>query len=215
VQQQRQCAAIDEVIDAIDRGVRALFGGFSVASRENPASHLPEASLDAKTVKHTAGLMRVNHTGEVCAQALYQGHALTSRCPVTKQQMAQAADQEVDHLVWCAQRLHELHSHPSRLNPLWYTGSLAIGVAAGLLGDRWSLGFVEETEHQVTRHLDAHLEELAEDDNKSRVLLQQLRDDEAHHASTAHNAGAASLPKPMTTLMRWTAKIMTKIAYWV
>lgn len=206
---------IDNAICEFDRGIRTLFRGFQTPSRENPANHQPEANCDAQQTKHIAGLMRVNHTGEVCAQALYQGHALTSRCQQTKQEMQLAADQEIDHLIWCEQRLKELHDQPSRLNPLWYTGSLTIGLIAGLLGDKWNLGFVEETENQVIKHLKDHLNQIPADDAKTHAILQQLAEDEAHHADTAHHAGAAPLPSLIKKLMQWTSKIMTKTAYWV
>ena len=162
-----------------------------------------------------ARLMRVNHTGEVCAQALYQGQALTARLENVRRDMERAATEENDHLAWCERRIEALGSHPSVLNPLFYSGSFAIGAMAGVIGDRWSLGFVAETEDQVVRHLDSHLERLAPEDRKSRAILQQMRTDEARHAAKAREAGGAKLPLPVRGLMAATSKLMTKTTYWI
>ena len=159
--------------------------------------------------------MRVNHAGEVAAQALYKGHAAVARDSAVEQQMQHAADEEFDHLAWCEQRLSELGETPSRLSPLWYTGAFAIGAASGILGDRWSLGFIAETERQVCDHLDAHLQRLPAADLKSRAIVTQMRDEERKHGEDAVAAGAAELPGPVKRLMRVTAKIMTRTAYWV
>ena len=156
--------------------------------------------------------MRVNHAGEVCAQALYQGQALTARRDETRQQMEQAAEEENDHLVWCRQRIHELGGHTSLLNPLWYTGSLAIGAFSGLLGDKWSLGFLAETEHQVVRHLEGHLQRLPEGDEKSRAILEQMKIDEGEHCTTARDAGGSALPEPVKKLMNLASRVMTTTA---
>ena len=159
--------------------------------------------------------MRINHAGEICAQALYQGQALTAQLPNVRDKMEQAAAEENDHLAWTAGRLRELGAHTSYLNPLWYAGSFAIGAAAGLAGDKWSLGFVAETERQVIRHLEGHLARLAPQDAKSRAILEQMKDDEAHHATVAIEHGAAEFPEPVKQLMQLTSKFLTTAAYWL
>ena len=159
--------------------------------------------------------MRINHCGEVCAQALYQGQALTAKLPEVREKMEQAATEENDHLQWCADRLKELDSHTSFFNPFWYVSSFSIGAVAGLLGDKWSLGFVAETEYQVVRHLQSHLDELPENDKKSRAVIEQMKEDELHHATVAIEAGGAELPTPVKLAMRSMAKVMTKSVYWV
>jgi ubiquinone biosynthesis monooxygenase Coq7 len=159
--------------------------------------------------------MRIDHTGEVCAQALYQGQALTSRSSSVREKMQQSALEENDHLIWCRQRLQELHSHTSYLNPIWYTGSLLIGILAGLLGDRWNLGFVAETEHQVSHHLQKHLEQLPKNDIKSTKILQQMQMDELHHATVAIEGGAKALPETIKQLMKILSKLMTTTTYWI
>jgi ubiquinone biosynthesis monooxygenase Coq7 len=157
--------------------------------------------------------MRINHSGEVAAQGLYQGQALTAKLPEVREKMERAAAEENDHLDWCEQRIHELGTHTSYLNPLWYFGSVAIGATAGFAGDKWSLGFVAETEHQVVRHLDSHLAQISPSDHKSRAILKQMKEDEGHHATVALNAGGADLPAPIKTFMSLTSKIMTKSVY--
>ena len=157
--------------------------------------------------------MRVNHAGEVAAQALYQGHAMVARDPNIEQQMQRAANEEFDHLAWCEQRLTELNSRPSLLSPIWYSGAFAIGAASGILGDKWSLGFIAETEKQVCAHLDSHLEKLPDNDDKSRAIVKQMRDEEEEHGENAIEAGAAELPAPLQRLMQLTAKVMTNTAY--
>lgn len=184
-------------------------------TRANPASGLEDPALDAAARRHAAGLMRVNHAGEVAAQALYQGHALLARSPEIREHMLEAAAEERSHLAWCEDRLRELDSHPSRLDPLWYAGSFAIGAIAGLAGDRWSLGFVEETEKQVSEHLSGHLEKLPEEDAKSRAIVEAMRADEERHGAEAVAAGAQPLPRPVRELMRAVARVMTRSAYWV
>jgi len=159
--------------------------------------------------------MRVNHAGEVAAQGLYQGHAAVARDEAITQQMQHAAEEEFDHLSWCEQRLTELDAGPSRLGPLWYAGSFAIGATSGLFGDKWSLGFIAETERQVCAHLTRHLDRLPENDARSRAIVEKMRDEERQHGDNAVDAGAADLPEPARLLMRWTSKIMTKTAYWV
>jgi ubiquinone biosynthesis monooxygenase Coq7 len=159
--------------------------------------------------------MRVNHAGEIAAQGLYQGHAMVARDPKIGQQMQAAADEEMDHLGWCEERLGELGSGPSKLRPVWYVGAWAIGAASGVLGDRWSLGFIEETERQVSQHLTGHLDRLPPNDAKSRAIVKQMRDEEEQHGANARIAGAAELPRPVRRLMRLTAKVMTGTAYWI
>jgi len=207
---------LDRVIIDLDRGLKGLGGpgtGGAAQGRDNPAGELPDAELTPAQRRHAAGLMRVDHTGEVAAQALYHGQALTARTPRTRDAMEQAAREEGDHLRWCSERLVELDDKPSRLDPFWYAGSFLIGAAAGLVGDRWSLGFVVETERQVVRHLDGHLSSLPGHDARSRAILEQMRVDEGVHATTAIESGAAELPGPVKRLMTATARIMTETAY--
>jgi len=204
----------DRLIIEFDKGLRTLFAP-AASARPLPGKQLDEAPLSEAEKKLAAALMRVNHSGEICAQALYQGQALTARNPVAKAALEQAAQEETEHLSWCETRIHELGSHTSYLNPLWYSGSLAIGALAGALGDKWNLGFLAETEHQVERHLEGHLARLPEADVKSRAIVEQMKTDEARHASTALEQGGVALPFPVQQGMRFTSKLMTKAAYWV
>jgi len=211
----RQHSVADQMVLQLDNALRTLFGPPRVTERPNPAATLSECDLTAAERDRTAQLMRINHAGEVSAQGLYQGQALTAKLPQVRQRMERAAQEENDHLVWCEQRTRELGSHVSYLNPLWYAGSLAIGAVAGIAGDRWSLGFVVETERQVIAHLEGHLAELAPADQKSRAILEQMKVDEAHHASIALDAGGAALPGPVRGLMQITSKVMTGTARWL
>jgi ubiquinone biosynthesis monooxygenase Coq7 len=174
-----------------------------------------ENELGEAQRRHAAGLMRVNHAGEIAAQALYEGQALTARNPVVREQLRRAAAEEQDHLAWCAERIHELGEQPSRLAPFWYAGSYAIGTLAGLLGDRINLGFVAETEKQVVEHLDGHLGSLPEGDDKSRAVLEQMMADESRHGHEALQAGGTALPGPVQRLMKLASRVMTKTAYWI
>ena len=212
---ERNYTPFDTLILNVDQAVRTLFGKPQVTERSNPAQGLPETELSPSESHHVAGLMRINHAGEVCAQALYQGQALTARLPEVRTSMDRAAQEENDHLQWCEGRVNELGSHTSYLNPLWYAGSFAIGAIAGVAGDKWSLGFVAETERQVVRHLDSHLGKLPARDEKSRAILEQMREDELRHATIALEAGGAELPGPVKTLMGFTSKVMTSTVYWV
>ncbi|MBI5450993.1 MAG: 2-polyprenyl-3-methyl-6-methoxy-1,4-benzoquinone monooxygenase [Gammaproteobacteria bacterium] len=211
----RHYSPLDQLLIHVDRGVRTVFGQPPQTERLNPATGLPEAELSEQQRRHVAGLMRVNHAGEVAAQGLYQGQALTARSADVRASMARAADEENDHLTWCQGRVHDLDQGVSVLNPLWYLGSLAIGAAAGVVGDKWSLGFVVETERQVVRHLDQHLQQLPSQDHRSRAILEQMRTDEQHHATLAHEVGAAELPPQIKSLMTLASKVMTKTAYWI
>ena len=211
----RHFTPIDNLLMQVDTGLRTLFGKPSVTERSNPEEAVAEGELSA-TEKVLAGrLMRINHSGEVAAQGLYQGQALTAKLPEVREKMERAAQEENDHLAWCEQRIHELGTHTSYLNPLWYLGSVAIGASAGLAGDKWSLGFVAETERQVVRHLDSHLTQVAEQDNKSRAILEQMKEDEGHHATVAIQAGGAELPAPIKKFMSLTSKVMTKSVFWL
>lgn len=203
---------LDKLIIEFDKGLRTLFAPAPTV-RPRPGRDLPEAPLSEAERRHAAGLMRVNHAGEVCAQALYQGQALTARNPAAKAALEKAAQEETEHLNWCETRLMELGSHTSRLNPLWYTGSLAIGMLAGALGDKWNLGFLAETERQVGAHLQGHLERLPAQDARSRAIVEQMNIDEARHATTALEHGGAALPLPVRLLMKLTSKVMTQTAY--
>ena len=206
---------LDELVMQFDTGLRTLFGRPAVTERQNPENSVDETEL-SKTDKELAGrLMRINHSGEVAAQGLYQGQALTAKLPEVREKMQRAAQEENDHLAWCEQRIKELGTHTSYLNPFWYFGSVAIGAAAGLAGDKWSLGFVAETEHQVVRHLNSHLQQISKDDQKSRAILEQMKIDEGHHATVALNAGGAALPAPVKSIMSLTSKVMTRSVYWL
>ncbi len=188
---------------------------FATASsrRPYPDAGLPEAPMSEVEKRHAAGLMRVNHSGEVCAQALYAGQALTARNPEAQQALLAAAEEETEHLAWCEKRLNELGSHKSFLNPLWYAGSFTLGVVAGALGDKWNLGFLAETERQVEGHLDEHLGSLPEQDAKSRAVVEQMKIDEIKHANTALEYGGAELPGPVKATMQLTSKLLTHGAY--
>jgi ubiquinone biosynthesis monooxygenase Coq7 len=203
----------DRLLMSFDQGLRTLSGNYPSSSRSNPANEHNTSELTTSEQRHAAGLMRVNHVGEICAQALYQGQAITARTDCLRQDMQMAAMEEFDHLAWCNERLTELNSRPSYLNPLWYAGSLSLGILAGLAGDRWNLGFLAETEQQVVRHLDKHLSELPSQDVKSLAIVHQMRIDEAKHAQQAQASGAADLPSPIKKLMQAMAKTMTIIAY--
>ena len=209
----RHYSPIDRLLGSFDQALRTVFGRPQVTERPNPSTGIDDAELSTTEAAEVSGLMRVNHAGEVCAQALYQGQALTARLPQVRKSMERAAQEENDHLDWCETRLKELGSHTSHLNPLWYAGSFAIGAVAGIAGDKWSLGFVAETERQVVRHLDAHLARLPVQDARSRAVLERMREDELHHATTAVEAGGADLPAPVKRLMTLTSKVMTGLAY--
>jgi len=209
----RHYSPADKFLMHLDTGLRTVLGRPQTTERPNPAENIEDAEL-TESEKDLAGrLMRINHAGEVAAQGLYEGQSLTARLPEVRDKMERAAMEENDHLAWCESRLYELGSHKSVLNPLWYGGSLAIGALAGLAGDKWSLGFVTETENQVVRHLDSHLAQISEKDNKSRAILEQMKEDEGHHATAALHAGGAELPSSIKKFMGLTSRIMTKTAY--
>ena len=210
---QRHYSPIDRLLLQADAAMRTLIPNSSHASRPSPAVLEPHSSLDAEQTRHVAGLMRINHTGEVCAQALYQGQALTASLPQVREQMEHAAEEEVDHLVWCEQRIRELGSQPSLLNPLFYGLSFAIGATAGAISDKVSLGFVAATEDQVCKHLDEHLQQIPETDRKSRAILMQMRVDEEEHATSALEAGGFRFPAPIRFGMSLMAKVMTGSTY--
>jgi 3-demethoxyubiquinol 3-hydroxylase len=205
---------LDKLIVEFDKGLRTLFSR-AQSVRPFPDAELPEAELSEGEKKHAASLMRINHTGEICAQALYQGQALTARDAKVQEKLMQASQEETEHLAWTSKRVHELGSHLSLLNPLWYTGSLALGAFAGLLGDKWNLGFLAETEHQVGGHLQSHLASLPQQDEKSRAVVLQMYVDETRHSEMAKELGGAELPLPVKLAMKATSKIMTKTVYWV
>lgn len=212
-QTKRNFSPVDNLLMQVDTGLRTLFGKPAVTERANPEEHVTEGDLSTTERELAGRLMRINHSGEVAAQGLYQGQALTAKLPAVRQSMQRAAQEENDHLNWCEQRIHELGTHTSYLNPLWYAGSVAIGATAGLAGDKWSLGFVAETERQVVRHLESHLEQIADNDHKSRAILEQMKKDEGHHATVAVEAGAANLPSAVKKFMSLTSKIMTSTVY--
>jgi ubiquinone biosynthesis monooxygenase Coq7 len=207
------CSA-DQLIAEFDRALRTV-AGVARGSRARPDEALPETELDASERAHAAALMRVNHVGEVCAQALYQGQALTARDPGAREALRQAADEEEDHLAWCADRIEELGGRPSLLNPLWYGGALAMGLAAGALGDRWSLAFLAETERQVEEHLEGHLARLAPQDARTRRIVEVMHAEEGRHRDTALSLGAAELPAPARLAMRLAAGVMTRVAHYL
>lgn len=207
-------SGLDDLICAFDRSLRVITG-VSAAHRPNPAAKVPDQALSEPERRHSSGLMRVNHVGEVCAQALYEAQARFARNPDTQAQLRHAGEEELDHLAWTAARLTELGSRPSLLNPLWYAGSFALGAIAARMGDAQSLGFVVETERQVEAHLNSHLSELPTSDLRSRAIVAQMRDDESAHGASAQAMGAADLPLPVRTAMRGMAKLMTGTAYYI
>ncbi|RKZ78459.1 MAG: demethoxyubiquinone hydroxylase family protein [Gammaproteobacteria bacterium] len=211
----RQFSLLDTLIIEADKAVKTVFGKPETTDRPTPGDELSEPSLTTAEQALSNRLMRVNHAGEVSAQALYQGQALTAKLPEVRQAMEQAAIEENDHLLWCQQRVHHFGGHTSILNPLWYAGSFAIGAVAGKIGDKWSLGFVAETEKQVVKHLDEHLEQISSSDDKSRAILEQMKIDELHHGTVALEAGGAELPQPVTLVMGLMSKVMTKTSYWL
>ena len=203
---------VDRLIERFDLALRAV-AGVHRTERDSPAKAQEEGALDEAERAHAAALMRVNHVGEVCAQALYQGQALTARDPANQQALEHAASEEQDHLAWSAARIDELGGRLSIANPLWYAGAFAIGAAAGILGDRWSLAFLAETERQVEEHLSGHLEQLSASDSRTRAVVEAMRVDEARHRDTALSLGAAELPAPVKGMMRLMSKLMTTVAY--
>jgi ubiquinone biosynthesis monooxygenase Coq7 len=209
---ERTLTSVDRLLDGMQNALGTVLGS-ARAERPNPAGDRADIVLDEAERRHAAGLMRINHVGEVCAQALYVGQALVARDATTRAQLLHAAQEETDHLAWCADRLRELDSRPSLLNPLWYAGSHAIGVVAGLRGDGWNLGFVVETERQVEAHLEDHLQSLPEADLRSRAILETMKADEARHAANAEAAGARVLPPPIPALMAAASKLMKTVAY--
>ncbi|MDQ6953922.1 MAG: 2-polyprenyl-3-methyl-6-methoxy-1,4-benzoquinone monooxygenase [Mariprofundaceae bacterium] len=207
----RHMTLADHLIGHVDQALNNIFCR-QVSQRPYPADTCSDAPLSTEERRKAAGLMRVNHAGEMAAQALYQGQSITARDPSIRDQLRHASVEESDHLNWCRTRLDELGEKPSRLDPLWYVGSFALGVTAGIAGDRWNLGFLAETEHQVVRHLDSHLQDLPENDGRSRAIVTQMRTDELGHAKLAEDLGAATLPKAVNTVMGFTAKVMTSLA---
>ncbi|MEO7477821.1 MAG: 2-polyprenyl-3-methyl-6-methoxy-1,4-benzoquinone monooxygenase [Lysobacteraceae bacterium] len=209
----RHYSRIDRLLIEAEHALTSALIAQPAARTANPAANVPEADLDAPARSHAAGLMRINHVGEVCAQALYFGQAAVARDPSTRTQLLEAAAEETDHLAWCGERLKQLDSRPSLLNPIWYAGSYAIGVLAGLRGDGWNLGFVVETERQVEAHLGEHLHSLPEADARSRAIVGVMKADEARHADNAQAAGARDLPAPIKHAMRAASALMKAVAY--
>ena len=210
---QRRLSLLDRFISEADSVMRTITNRGHSAGRPSPAEGHSESELSDDERKHVAGLMRVNHTGEVCAQALYQGQALTARLPEVREEMQQAAEEEIDHLVWCEERLRELDSNTSVLNPLWYGTSFALGAIAGAIGDDISLGFVAATEERVCSHLKDHLKQLPEDDRKSRLILQQMLEDEERHGTSALEAGGKDFPDSVKDAMTRASRLMTDSSY--
>lgn len=211
----RNYSTLDRLLDVVDTGLRTVFSTPPMGERGNPADTVEEAELSDAEKDLAGRLMRINHAGEVAAQGLYTGQALTAHLPDVREKMEQAAEEENDHLNWCATRVKEMGTHTSYLDPIWYAGSVTIGALAGLAGDKWSLGFVAETEKQVVAHLDSHLAQVDEKDKKTRAILAQMKDDEGKHATVALEAGGASLPAPIQSFMKLTSKIMTRSVYWI
>lgn len=211
--EDRQFSPLDRLLAGVDNALRMVNSSPARAARANPAAAIEEPPLTDEEKAHAAGLMRVNHAGEVAAQGLYQGHAAVARDPAIEVQMKSAADEELDHLAWCEQRLSELGEKPSVLRPVWYGGAFLMGAASGVAGDKWSLGFIEETERQVADHLSSHLGRLPANDLRSRAIVRQMRDEEEEHGANARKAGAASLPLAVREIMRVVARIMTTTAY--
>lgn len=204
----------DQLITTFDTGLRTLFAN-AQAARPRPDAALEEPALADSSKQHAAALMRINHVGEVCAQALYSGQALTSKNPQIVKALEHAAAEETDHLAWCEARINELGGRKSLLNPLWYAGSFTLGAFAGSIGDKWNLGFLAETENQVAAHLQSHLQQLSDEDIKTRTIVQQMQQDEATHASEANALGAIELPAPIKAGMKIASKMMTKTAYYI
>ena len=213
--ESRHFSVLDRLVQGLDQALHTVLGPVSTQGPASPAAGIAEQDLDAAERLLAGRLMRVNHAGEIAAQALYQGQALSARLPGVREKMEQAAHEENDHLRWTAERARELGAHTSYLAPLWYAGSFAIGALAGAAGDRWSLGFVAETEHQVIAHIDSHLSRLPRCDDKSRAVLEQMRADESRHATVAIEAGAADLPAPIRHLMTAVSRFMTRTAFWI
>jgi len=203
---------MDSLIAEFDRALRAITG-LTRGTRASPAAQTPEAEMDEQARAHAAALMRVNHVGEICAQALYSGQSLTARDARARAALEQAAREEADHLAWCSERVHELGGRLSLLNPAWYAGSLAIGLLAGALGDRWNMAFLAETERQVEEHLTGHLDVLPAEDSKTRAIVAAMRIDEARHGATALRHGTAELPEPVKRAMQLASRVMTTVAY--
>ncbi|MCL5975023.1 MAG: 2-polyprenyl-3-methyl-6-methoxy-1,4-benzoquinone monooxygenase [Gammaproteobacteria bacterium] len=211
----RNLLLTDKIIIELDKALTTLAGTPPSSGRDNPAKGIEENTLNDNERRQSIALMRVNHSGEVSAQALYQGQALTAQLTDIRDSMQQAAAEENDHLLWCEQRLQQLEGRTSILNPLWYAGSFVIGAVAGKIGDKWSLGFVAETEKQVIEHLDEHLGKVSENDLRSRSILAQMREDERHHQDTAIAAGGAELPWLVRKIMQPMSKVMTRSSYWL
>lgn len=211
----RHYSPLDKLFINLDTALRTVAGRPILTERPNPAEGIAEAQLSDEERELAGRLMRINHAGEVSAQGLYQGQALTAKLPEVREKMERAALEENDHLEWCERRAKELGTHVSYLNPFWYVGSVAIGALAGAIGDKWSLGFVVETEHQVCRHLDSHMAQLSPEDQKTHAILQMMHEDEARHADMAQAAGGAPFPAPVKGLMKLVSKVMTRTAYWI
>ena len=212
---ERRLTLLDRLLSGVNNALRTVGAPAGRPARDNPALAIDEAELSRQEIAHAAGLMRVNHAGEVAAQGLYQGHSAVARDRGLEKDLQQAADEEFDHLAWCEQRLAELGQGRSRLTPVWYAGAFTIGAVSGILGDRWSLGFIAETERQVCSHLSSHLDRLPDNDGRSRAIVEKMRDEEARHGQNAIAAGARKLPRPVQRLMALTAKVMTRTAYWL
>ncbi len=211
----RRYSLLDQMCLGVDQALRAVFNNPRTTGRDYPAAHEKDAQMTDEQRKHSAALMRINHSGEVCAQALYHGQGIVSRSSLVKEKMEQASLEEGDHLAWCILRINELGGHASYLNLLWYIGSFSIGFTAGLVGDQWSLGFLAETENQVVKHLEKHLKLLPHEDKKSQHILKQMQLDESLHRDEAMKAGASALPLPIKKLMGLVSKVMVKTAYWI
>ena len=209
----RELNRVDRLLSGANNLLRTVAAPAGAAARPYPAASVTDDTLGDAARKHAAGLMRVNHAGEIAAQGLYQGHSLTARDPQVEEQVQHAAQEEFDHLAWCEQRLKELDASPSRLSLAWYAGAFAIGAASGIFGDRWSLGFIAETEKQVVEHLEDHFEKLPAEDARSRAVITQMRLEEQEHGDNARAAGAAELPWPIRRLMKLSSRVMTGTAY--
>ena len=206
---------VDQIICEVDKGIKFSLHNYQKENRRYPAHGINEDNLSEIERSHSANLMRVNHSGEVAAQGLYRGQAMTAKLEGTREKMDHAAQEELDHLSWCNKRLQELNEHPSLLNPAWYALSFGMGAAAGLAGDKWSLGFVHETEEQVVRHLEGHLDDLPLNDKKTAAILEQMQVDESKHSEEALESGAENLPEGLKSVMSVIAKVMTKTSYYI